>query len=297
MNNFNWQWWQFFLCIVEFGSINKAAAALNISQPTLSRHLFAMEKKLGQSLFDRSTQGLTLTSFAAGLLEEGKVMQASAMRLQRIAHGQGLQLKGRVRLSVNEMIAQYYLPELLPQFMQRYPDISVEIEVSNKASNIDKRDADIAIRMFHPTQQDLIARKLVDLPLGFFASGEYLQQHGIPENPQQIFEHRLLGYDRDQQLVEGGSMLGIDISNEQFLFRCDFMPLQFELALKGAGIVITHQKLAIEKGLTEIATEINLPSLPTYIVCHRDVQHNPRIRAMMDFLSDSLAQLLTQRSR
>jgi len=292
MNSFDWQWWQFFLCIAEFGSLNKAAAALNISQPTLSRHLLAMEKKLGQSLFDRSTQGLRLTSFAAGLLEEGKIMQASAMRLQRIAQGQALQLKGRVRLSVNEMLAQYYLPDLLPQFMQRYPDISVEIEVSNKASNIDKRDADIAVRMFPPTQLDLIARKLADLSLGFFASEQYLQQQGTPQNMQQLFEHRLLGYDRDQKFVEGGRLLGLDIRNEQFLFRCDFMPLQFELAHKGAGIVITHQKLALSKGLMQIATDIALPPLPIYLVCHRDVQHNPRIRAMMDFLADNLVKLL-----
>lgn len=292
MNSFDWQWWQFFLCIVEFGSINKAANALNISQPTLSRHLLAMEKNLGQSLFDRSTQGLTLTSFASVLLEEGKVMQASAMRLQRISQGQDLQLKGRVRLSVNEMMAQYYLPDLLPQFMQAYPDISVEIEVSNKASNIDKRDADIAIRMFPPTQLDLIARKLVDLPLRFFASEQYLQRCGTPQNRQQLFAHRLLGFDRDQQFVQGASLQGIDIRNEQFSFRCDFMPLQFELALKGAGIVITHQKHALEKGLIQISTDITLPPLPIYLVCHRDVQHNPRIRVMMDFLGDNLVRLL-----
>ena len=70
MNNFNWQWWQFFISLTEFGSISKAADSLSISQPTLSRHLIAMEKQLGQSMFDRSTQGLILTSFGESLLEE-----------------------------------------------------------------------------------------------------------------------------------------------------------------------------------------------------------------------------------
>ena len=291
MNNFNWQWWQFFISLTEFGSISKAADSLSISQPTLSRHLIAMEKQLGQSMFDRSTQGLILTTFAESLLEEGKVMQLSALRLQRIAQGQAQQLKGRVRLSVNEMLAHYYLPDLLPEFMLRYPDISVEIEVSNKASNIDKRDADIAIRMFPPTQLDLIARHINDMSLAFFASKLYLQQHGTPKNIQQVFEHRLLGYDRDQQLVQGGHLQGWNIRNEQFLFRSDFMPLQFELACKGGGIVVTHQKLALAKGLTQIDIGIDLPPLPTYLVCHRDVQHNPRIRVMMDFLGDNLPRL------
>jgi len=293
MNNFDWQWWQFFLTLCEYSSISKAADSLAISQPTLSRHLLAMEKQLGQSLFDRSTQGLTLTSFAESLLQEGKVMQASALRLQRIAQGQAQQLKGRVRLSVNEMLAQYYLPDLLPEFMHRYPDISLEIEVSNKASSIDKRDADIAVRMFAPTQPDLIARHIIDLPLAFVASPLYIQEHGAPQNIAALLDHRLLGFDRDQQFVQGAHSLGWTVCNEQFLFRSDFMPLQFELARKGGGIVVTHQKLALKKGLSEIAVGVDLLPLPIYLVCHRDVQHNPRIRVMMDFLGEHLAPLFS----
>ena len=116
MNSFDWQWWQYFLAISENGSLNKAAEALAISQPTLSRQLLAMEKHLGQTLFDRSTQGLQLTQFGSGLLEESERMQASAERLQRLADGQGQALSGRVRLSANELIALHYLPKILPSF-------------------------------------------------------------------------------------------------------------------------------------------------------------------------------------
>lgn len=154
MNNFDWQWWQYFLAISENGSLNKAAEALAISQPTLSRKLLAMEKHLGQTLFDRSTQGLQLTQFGIGLLEESERMQASAERLQRLADGQGQALSGRIRLSTDELIALHYLPKILPSFLDNYPELSVELDVSNRASSLDKRDADIAIRMFPPTQLD-----------------------------------------------------------------------------------------------------------------------------------------------
>lgn len=293
MNSFDWQWWQFFLEIAEHGSLSKAASGLKISQPTLSRHLVAMEKELGHLLFERSSQGLTLTPFAGSLVEEGKVMQSSARRLQRISQGQDKQLQGRVRLSVNEMMAQYYIPILLPKFMQLYPEVFVEVEVTNKASSIDKRDADIAIRMFKPRQLDLIAQYLNELELGLFASKTYLRNNGTPKTVKQLFDekHCLLGFDRDQKFIEGGRQLGFDIKNEQFSFRSDSIALQFELAKQNAGIVATHKNLAIKQGLQLLAIDIKLPSLPIYLVCHRDIHHNPRIRVMMSYLAKNLPPL------
>ncbi len=72
MNSINWQWWHYFLVIAEQGSLSKAATQLKLSQPTLSRHLAALKKQLGQTLFDRSSQGLDLTDFASRLIDESK---------------------------------------------------------------------------------------------------------------------------------------------------------------------------------------------------------------------------------
>jgi DNA-binding transcriptional LysR family regulator len=288
MNSFDWQWWQYFLTIARLGSLSKAAQTLNVSQPTLSRQLLAMEKQLGQTLFDRSTQGLQLTTFGAELLEECTRMQSSAERLQRLADGQAQTLSGRIRLSANEVIALYYLPSILPDFMDQYPQLSVEIEVSNKASSLDKRDADVAIRMFPPTQLDLITRHLFDIPLGFYASQAYLDKHGTPTTPEDLFTHRLLGYDRDKQFEHGGQAMGWSIRNEDFKFRSDFMPMHLATAKAGGGIVGTHSALCEQHGLVPIDVGITLPSLPVYLVCHRDVQHNQRIRVMMDFLAERL---------
>ena len=294
MNNFDWQWWQYFIAIFEHGSMNRAALSLGVSQPTLSRQLLAMENQLGQSLFDRSTQGLTLTMFGQGLLEEGQRMQSSAERLQRLAQGHTQTLTGRIRLSVNELIAQYYLPKILPSFMDSFPDLSVEIDVSNETTSLDKRDADIAVRMFPPTQPDVVARHLFDIPLGFFASKEYLDKHNHPSNTAELFKLRVLGYDRSRQFEEGAQRHGLKMKNEHFKFRCDFMPLHLELAIRHGGIVATHQSLATKAGLLEIRVGIDLPVLPVYLVCHRDIQHNKNLRAIMDFLVSELPKALTK---
>ena len=288
MNNFDWQWWRYFLAIAEHGSVSKASEVLAVAQPTLSRQLLAMEKTLGQALFDRSTKGLTLTKFGASLLEDSQAMQNSEDRLQRLIQGQEQQLNGRVRVSANELIGLYYLPLILPTFMDRFPQLGVEIEITNKASSLDKRDADIAIRMFPPTQQDLVSRHLFDIPLGFYASKGYIKRNGQPRNPAELFQHRVLGFDRDPQFIEGGRALGWSLKNEDFLLRCDFMPIHVAIAENDGGIVGSHKNLCDRKGLVEIDVGIELPSLPIYLVCHRDIQHNKSIRATMDYLADHL---------
>lgn len=289
INDVNWQSWYYFTETAQSGSLSQAAKELGVSQSTLSRQLVTLEKALGHSLFNRSTQGVTLTEFGSQLLEEAQLMQQSAHRLQRLASGKRHKLSGRLRVSVNEVIAQYYLPHILPDFFNRYPDIYVEIEVNNHASNIDKRDADIAIRMFRPTQTDLVARHLFDIPLGLYASQRYLDNVTLPETPEDLFKLHVLGYDRDPQIEQGSQALGWDLHNEDFRFRCDFMPMHIELARNGGGIVITHPDLAQQFQLQKIEIELNLPKLPVFLVCHRDVQHNQKIKVMMDFLAQYLA--------
>ncbi len=288
MNNLDWQYWNCFLAISEHGSVNRAAGHLGISQPTLSRKLLAMEKQLGHSLFNRSTQGLTLTEFGASLLDESKLMDQSARRLERLVHGQEQQLHGRIRVSANEVIALYHLPQILPAFLDAYPHLSVELEVSNQTSSIDKRDADVAIRMFQPTQLNLVSRHLFDISLGFYASRSFIDKHDMPSSLEKVFSHRILGFDRDQQMVDGARAMGLQLTNEQFLFRCDFMPMQIALCINGGGIAVTHESVAQTHELVNVCPDIKLPDLPVYLVCHRDVQHNRAIRVMMDFLGSNL---------
>ncbi|MFC3852243.1 LysR family transcriptional regulator [Salinispirillum marinum] len=292
--NTDWQAWNRFLTIAESGSLQRAAEILGCSQPTLSRQLLSLEKKLGRNLFDRSTQGLRLTDFGKSLLDEGRNMAASANRLDRLAHGQAVSLTGSVRLSVNELIAQYYLPSLLPKFMNDFPELQVQVVVSNKATSLDKRDADVAVRMFRPHQQDIIMRHLIDIELGIYASKSYLEVSGKPATLDDLKDHRILGFDRDKQLEEGSSALNWPIKNEELYFRTDNMPLIVETAVNGGGIVFTHSVIAKKRNLVRIDCGISIPPIPVYLVCHRDVQYNQKIRVLMDFLIENLPDFISQ---
>ena len=289
MNNLPWELIQSFSAVAKAGSLSKAAIELGTSQPTLSRHIIALEEKTGLTLFDRSTQGLKITSAGVKLIESSESMQQASELFSRIATGATLSLEGSIRISANEVIGLYYLPEIIGLFNQKYPEVKVEIDISNKPTSLNKRDADIALRMFRPTQPNLVAKRLADIALRFVASKSYLAMYSEPKSLEDVSNHILIGYDRDRQFIKAIEQLKWPISEKSFAIKTDFLPMQIELARKGAGISVTHQRLLNQfPELQVILQQVELPSLEFWLVCHADVQHNRRIRVMMDFLSDYL---------
>ncbi|ODP96211.1 transcriptional regulator [Salinivibrio sp. SS3] len=292
MNN-DWDAWKLFLVLAECGSLNVASQRLGCSQPTLSRRLSLLEDRVGKNLFDRSTQGLSLTEFGSNLLEECENMADCADRIQRIVHGQDISLSGTVKLSVNEMIAQYYLPPIVPTFMETYPDLQLKTIVTNTATNLDKRDADVAIRMFRPHQPNLVTRHLANLELGAYASSAYIDNYGEPKKLQDFKERRILGFDKDKQLEEDSLALGWPIKNRELSFRTDNMPFMVEVAVNGGGIIFTHSIVARKRNLKRLKFELEIPPIPLYLTCHRDVRQNRKIKALMKFISEQFEDLST----
>ncbi|MCJ8269732.1 MAG: LysR family transcriptional regulator [Psychrosphaera sp.] len=288
MNQLSWEWIQSFVVVAHCGSLSKAATVLGTSQPTLSRHMAALEQQLGITLFDRSTQGLKITSDGAKLIESSEAMQQGAQRFARLASGATLSLSGEVRISANEVVGLYYLPRVIAEFNLLYPEVTVEVDISNKATSLNKRDADIALRMFRPTQPDLVAKRLHDIELQFTASKDYLARQGEPQTLGEICNHPIIGFDREQQTEKAVEAMGLSIADVTIISKTDFLPLQIELARNGAGITITHRQI-IEQfdQLQQILPNVPIPKLELWLVCHGDVQHNRRIRALMDFLAEA----------
>ena len=294
MNHLSWELIQVFSAVSKLGSLSKAAKVLNTSQPTLSRQIALLEKQLEITLFERSTQGLKITDLGAKLIESSEMMLLASEQFMRTASGSTLSLAGNIRVSANEVIGLYYLPEAITKFNQQYPEIQVEIDISNQSTSLHKRDADIALRMFRPTQPELIAKRLPNIDLIFVASNDYLLKHGQPKDLQTIDQHTLIGYDKDPQFIKSIKQLGLPVAEKDFYLKTDFLPLQIELARKGAGISITHKHLIQQcHELNEILQEVSLPHLEFWLVCHADVQHNRRIRVLMSFLTTYLEDLLS----
>ncbi|GLX78249.1 LysR family transcriptional regulator [Thalassotalea insulae] len=288
-----WDLIQIFYTLAKFGSLSKAARELGTSQPTLSRQLARLEQQMTVTLFDRSTQGLKITEAGQRLLESSQLMNQASEQFNRIASGDSLSLTGSIRITANEVLGLYYLPSIIAQFNRLYPEIQVEINISNQATSLHKRDADIALRMFRPSQPDLIARRLKDIQLNAVASSEYFKKFPVPKTLKSLEQHKLIGFDRDIVFVNALKALQWPLADKNFIFKTDFLPLQIELARQGAGITITHSYLLQRwPELQIILPDLKIPSLEFWLVCHADVQHNRKIRLMMDFLAQQLNDML-----
>ncbi len=290
MNNPSWDQIRAFLAVARLGSLSAAARELGVSQPTLTRTIQALESDTGLNLFQRTTQGLNLTEVGLALTEAATCMNAAADQFMRQASGMSEALEGHVRVSANEIVGVHLLPPAVAMLQQKHPQINIEIVISNEVSSLSKREADIALRMFRPQQPDLVARRLPDLALGFFAHSDYICRRGAPAGLADIRHHSIIGFDNVVDFINGAAHLGYTIARKDFALRTDNLLAQIALLRSGAGIGVTHLGLARRyPELVPVLEDLSLPPLEFWCACHRDMQYNARMRAVMQHLGDWFA--------
>ena len=192
----DWALWRSFAAVVADGSLSAAARRIGYSQPTLGRHIETLEQQLGLTLFDRTLQGLKPTETALRLYQSVSAAEAKLAEAALVAEGSTGDLEGTVRITASTMVSHYILPALLRPIRDEFPAIAIEIVPSDSIENLLLRESDIAIRMFRPTQLELIAKKIGELPIIATAHASYLGAHGTPTTPDQLTSHTLMGIDR-----------------------------------------------------------------------------------------------------
>ncbi|WEM44902.1 LysR family transcriptional regulator (plasmid) [Photobacterium sp. DA100] len=290
MHNMEWDSIRIFLAVAEEGSMSAAALKLGMSQPTVSRHVLALEEKVGFNLFDRSTQGLGLTAAGKELLGTAKEAAKGVDGfIYKASEHSGKQV-GHVRLAASDAISYYWLPSLLNAFRRQFPAIEIEILVANKEVNLNKREADLLISKVRPEQSDLVVSLLHSEPIGFYAHRDYLKEFGYPTSVVEMHNdhHQVIGYDQQRVYIDTACQFGNRLNKSQFNFRTDSFKMQLELARAKAGIAVVFHSVAERYPELEPIhfPEIELPDANWWLVCHHDVHINPRIRYLMAFISE-----------
>lgn len=285
----DWNLLKSFCMVAELGSVSRAAPALGLSQPTVSRQIAELETALGASVFERVARGVALTSAGRALLEPAQRMLAAARTASLAAAAQGSEASGTVRITASEIMAAYVLPATLLRLRAQYPQIQIELVASNQVDNLLTREADIAVRMTRPQQSGLITRKVGNYALGFYAHRDYLKARKLsPEAAPTRFDW--VGLDRSNQMIEGFRLAGYKVDKNFFAFRCDNQIVGWQAVLAGLGAGVTLQRVAAQfKGLVTILPQQPLPALEVWLTAHRELRDVPRIRAVYDFLAQELA--------
>jgi DNA-binding transcriptional LysR family regulator len=289
MADLDWNLIKSFVAVAEAGSLSAASRRLDASQPTLGRHIAELETALGVTLFRRGRRGYQLTEAGAMLYERGKTVSDEAAAFSMLALGSVEAIEGTVRIAASEVVAAYVLPGITARLSIEEPGIEVEIVASNQVENLLRRDADIAIRMVRPVQNELVARKVTNIPLCLAAAGPYLDRSGRPQVPADLRGHRLIGFDRSDEIVRGFAGFGLVLSRGAFGLRTDNQIVLWEAVRAGNGIGIGQEPLARRDPAVEIVLPgLPLPVLPVWLAMHRDVRTSVRIRRVAEFLHEEL---------
>jgi DNA-binding transcriptional LysR family regulator len=285
----DWNLIRSFLAVAREGSLSAAARALAATQPTIGRHINELEASLDIILFHRGRSGFLLTERGAALYERAEPMTDSAVAFSRLAEGSVKKIAGTVRITASEIVSAYVLPAILADLGREEPEIEIEIFASNQIGNLLSRDADIAVRMVRPVQNDLVIRHVADLPLAACASSEYLDRHGRPQAPLDLIGHRLIGWDRSDEIIAGFAQFGVTIDRHAFCLRTDNQIVLWEAVKAGLGVGFAQASLvAREPGVEQVLPGLPLPLLPMWLAIHEDLRMSARIRRVLDFLHPAL---------
>jgi len=281
----SWDFYRTFLTVLKEGSLSAAARDLGLTQPTVGRHIDALEGIIGFQLFIRSPQGLIPTEAALDLKPHAEQLAANAAALLRAATGQGKTVRGTVRISASEVIGIEVLPPMLALLHDRHPDLVIELSVSDAVEDLLRQEADIAVRMVAPAQDALITRRIGGIPLGLHAHRRYLDQHGTPEKLEDLRTHRVIGFDRESAFVRAVRKRVPLLEIMRPTLKSDSNLAQMAMIRAGCGIGVCQVELARrDPNLVRLfRAEFELP-LETFVVMHETMKTTPRCRVTFDAL-------------
>jgi DNA-binding transcriptional LysR family regulator len=285
----DWHFFRAFLAVVREGSLSSAARVLGTTQPTMGRQVAALEASLGVKLFTRSLDGLSPTEAGLRLIPSAEAMAAAAESAQRAATGNVDEDRGTVRITASEVIGGEVLPSILADFHGRHPQISVELALSNRNEDLLRGDADIAVRMVRPTQSALVAKRIGRIDVGLYGHRRYLKGHAMPRRLEDLGQHALIGYDRDQAYARQLERIGVPFTRDMFAFRSDSDLAQLAALRAGLGIGASQIGLARRnKNLVPVLHSELIFPMEVWLVMHRDLRSSRRIRLTFDHLAAEL---------
>lgn len=284
--NTGWELYRSLLGVLREGSLSGAARALGIAQPTVGRHITALETALGLVLFTRTPTGLLPTEAARALQVHAQAMESSAAALERAAASCGKGVTGVVRVTASEVVGIEVLPPIIAALCARHPGLIIELVLSNRTQDLLQREADIAVRMVRPAQDQLIARHTGHIELGLHATADYLERRGTPHSVEQLAAHCLIGFDQPTPFIRAAAKTLPGLDRAMFSLRSDSDVAQLALVRSGAGIGFCQVPLAAATcpPLVRVLPAHYTFKLDTWITMHEDLRNNPSTKATFDAL-------------
>jgi len=285
-----------FVRVAELGSFSAVAQQLGVARSVVTRQIAALEAHLGVKLMVRSTRRLALTSAGTAYLEKCRVILNLVEAAETDVAEERLIPRGNIRISLPLSFGLKRLAPLLLDFSQRYPEVSLDMDYSDRRVNLIEEGIDLSIRITRRLEPGDVARRIGTARMQVVAAPDYLARHGRPQQPAELAHHECLGYTNagatmPWQFMIDGQLESLPVRSRINANNGDVMT---EAAAQGLGITcqpdfITDTFIAAGR-VEEILADFPTPELGIYAMLASN-RHVPyRVRALMDFLAAGLAQ-------
>jgi DNA-binding transcriptional LysR family regulator len=289
---FDWNDLRYFLAVAESGSTLGAGRALRVSQTTVARRIAALEEAIKLPLFERRQAGYSLTEAGKALLGHARAVDAAASGLSEAAAGQARDLSGTVRLTTEEIFANTLLGPILRDLHELHPQIVIELDTARNIRDLGAGEADIALRSTAlPQPAGVVGRRLCVDDWTLYCSRDYAERHGVPRTKDALKYHALVGGGGGNLGRAYGAWiheLGLD---DQVAIHHSTSTGLLSAVRSGFGIAVLPCILAdSEPDLIRCLPPRRDHGRVIWLLTHERVRHNPRVRAVIDFLFERLKQ-------
>ena len=290
----DWLWLRSFVAVMEGGSLTAAARSLNSSQPTVGRHIRALEQRLGDTLFERQPRGLLPTARATDLYERSAAVEQAVTGLSASLLGNSPEPAGLVRITASVTLAVELLPSLIAPLLRQHDRIRAELLAEDDVLNLIRREADVAIRFVRPTQPEVVAVHAGEIAVGLYASADYLQRAGTPRRLAQVAQHTLVGTDDTATFVREFAARGIALEPGRIRLHSRSYLAQLAAIRAGVGIGAVQTWLAPRyPELVRVLPKVDVSRLPVWVATHDDFYRSRRIRVVFEHLVDRLKRVFS----
>jgi DNA-binding transcriptional LysR family regulator len=286
----DWDKIRIFYNVAEAGSFTRAGDDLGLSQSAVSRQISALERDLKAPLFHRHARGLILTEQGDLLFRAARDMRMRLETTRARLVETSERPTGNLKITTTVGLGSLWLSQRIAEFLDLYPDMTVELLLSNEELDLAMREADVGLRLRRPAQPDLIQRRLFTVHFHIYASTDYIKRFGEPRTLEDLDDHRLLSFGGDQPSYLLAMHYLSTAGREGREPRPYHGVVNNISALKllvetGAGISVLPDYVADgEAKMTRILREVDLPALDSYIVYAEEMRSVARVQAFRDFL-------------
>lgn len=287
--NFDWNQVRSFLATAEKGSFSAAARVLEQSQPTVGRQVAALEHSLGVTLFERVGKSLNLTSAGEELLVHVREMADVANRISITATSQSNTIEGQVRITASDVMSVYQLPPIIKQIREMAPRLEIDVVAANDLRDIQRREADIAIRHVRPTQPDLIAKLVAEANAHFYAASSYLDQVGRPKTEEDLAKLDFVGFGDLTTMIGLLNSASVPVTAQNFRTGSKTGIVAWELVRHGLGVsVMADEVAAMTPDVERVLPNREPFRFPIWLTTHSELHTARRIRLVFDHLAKQL---------